>query len=125
MLAQVFHADDLQRCLIRAFENDRRCDAGLQRLLPAQCAQAPLIARFHPGEVQLGPRRAEIVAALLAERQKRCAHHHADHVAADILRAGLAAAVAEETGQRLERAGNQRFAEDISGSFWIGHLRFR
>ena len=38
---------------------------------------------------------------------------HADGVAADVLRPGRAAAVAEEPGQRLDRAGQQLAADDV------------
>src|ERR1019366_4591805 len=86
---------------------------GVQRLLPARGAQAPAVVGLQAGETELGHRRREVVALRLAERQELGGHHHADGVAADILAAGVAAAVAEEAGHWADRAGVELAAQHI------------
>ena len=71
--------------------------------------------------------RAEIVAAGLGEGQKRRRRHDADRVQADILGAGIAAAIAIEAGYWLDRAGLQGAAQDIdrrraAGTAFLGRL---
>lgn len=59
--------------------------------------------------------RAQVVATALAEREKFFGHDCADDVGADILVVRLAASVPKKSGEWIERAGHNRFAEYVSG----------
>ena len=84
-------------------------------LQPAQHAQAPLIARPQAGEIPFRDWRTQIVAMFAAEFEEGFGHDDAYHMGAFIVGIGLAAAIPEKTGQWLERARDNRLAENIAG----------
>ena len=94
-------------------QHDRRRHPGLERLLPARGAQAPLVAGLQSREAELGVRRRQVVADRGREGQELRGDPGADRVHAHVLGAGVAAAVAVEAGQRVEVAGLELFAEDV------------
>ena len=104
---------DRQGHFVRRLQHHLRRGAGLEGLHPARRAQAPAVARLQAREARL--RRRQIVADALRERQELGGHHRADGVQANIVRASLAAAVAEESGHRPSRAGLQLAAENVAG----------
>ena len=115
-----------QRAGLGGAQHDVRCVAGFQRLLPARRAQAPAVRRLQPVETEFRMRGGQVVAGALAEGEEIVGHHRADRVAADVLGRGVAAAVAEEAGQRADGATLQHAAEHVAG--WAaasGGLRFR
>ena len=71
---------------------------------------------FRPGKPDSGIGRRQVVADRSAEGQELGGHHRADRVQADVLRAGLAAAVAEEAGHGIDRAGLQLAAQHVAGA---------
>src|SRR5580692_11748391 len=83
-------------------EHDGRCHPRLEGLLPARCAQAPLVARLEPVEAELGMRGREVVADGGGEGQEVRRDPGADGVHAQVFGAGVATAVAVEAGQRVE-----------------------
>ncbi len=102
-----------KRLLVRRREHHRRRDAGVERLLPASRAQAPLIAGPEPRKSGGRDRSGEVVAVLPREFQEFARHPDADHMDAGIVVAGVAAAVAVEAGQWIEAAGRERLAEHV------------
>src|SRR5688572_15842576 len=94
-------------------EHDLRGRAGLVRLEPARCAQAPAVAGLEAFEAPLRAGRREVVPGLAAELEELLGHHRADRVAALVLRPRPATAVAVEARHRLERAGQQLAADDV------------
>ena len=87
---------------------------------PASSASSQRAAQTHqrspgcrPSKPHSGPRRREVVPGRAAEDEELLRHHRADRVAAEILRPGRAAAVAEEARQRRGRAGQELAADDV------------
>ena len=100
---------------------------GIQRLLPAVDAETPAVARLEPGEIPLGGRRTQVVAALLRKLQEFRRHFGADDVDAPVFGAGLAAACAIEAGVRLELTDLQCAAQHVGfgRGRLVGHVRLR
>ena len=96
-------------------QDDGRRHPGLERLLPARRAQAPLVARLQPGEAELGMRGGQVVADRRREGQEFGGDPGAHGVDADVLRARVAAAVAVEAGDagRSCRAGAPRRGRSV------------
>ena len=114
-LLQDFERNDIQRMMVGAFQHDPGRSAGQICLFPAQRAQAPLVTILQARKSILGNRSAQVVAAAGAECEEIRGHHGTDDMRADVIDAGLAAAVPEETGERIEGTRNQRFTQDIGG----------
>src|SRR5277367_6379940 len=89
----------------------------LQRFLPSRCAQTPAITGLKSWKAEFRDRRREIIAAGLRILKKSRGHDGAHGVAADVLAAGVAAAVAKETGHRAQRADFESIAEHVLGVF--------
>ena len=67
---QVAQLHPLERRGVGRGQDDRRCHAGLEGLLPARRAQAPLVTGLQPGEAELGVRGGQVVADRRRERQE-------------------------------------------------------
>jgi hypothetical protein len=97
------------------------------RLAPARRAEAPAVAGFQSRKTEIRHRRRQVVAACLAELEEFGGHHRADGMHADVLGRGVAAAVAEKSGQRPLAAGLQLLAQHVAGMFMgikSSHVRF-
>src|SRR3974390_887679 len=94
-------------------QNNARCMSCLERLLPTCCEETPTASRLQTRKTERGYRCGEIVSGGLRKREKLGRHHHANRMAADVLCAGIAAAVSIETSHGLERAEFEAFAEDV------------
>ena len=88
---------------------------------PASAASSQRAAHRHqrspdtsPGNMELGSRCAEVVAVLARKLEELCRHAGADRVRADILRAGMAVAVAEEPGGGILATRCEWSAEHIA-----------
>ncbi len=103
---------DLGRGLMRACEEHQRRSVGIECFLPACRADAPAVARTQPDEPF--SRRRQIVPARLRELEELRRDLDANDVATDIVLVGLAAARAEPTCPRFERARLQRLAEQVA-----------
>ena len=114
MALQVFEADEFERAVVGAFQDDRWGQIGLQSLPPAQGADAPAVAGLESGKAPLGLGCDEVIAHSQLELQKLGCHARADQVRADVAFVGLAAAVAEVSRQGVVRAGHQIGAQDIA-----------
>jgi uncharacterized protein len=114
MAQEQLERHNLQRALVRRREDHRRGHARIHALEPPGGANAPAVAGLQTGKLELGPRRGEIVAQLLAPREKRGGYLHAHGVAAGVFRAGVAVAVTKEPGERGVRAWLERTTKDVA-----------
>jgi hypothetical protein len=89
--------------------------AGLERLLPTGCAEAPAIAGPETAKAELRHRRRKIVAPGSGKLEKSSGHDHANGVAADVLSPGVAAAVSKEPRHRCCRAGLESLTKHVAG----------
>jgi hypothetical protein len=69
-----------------ALQHNRRRAAGEGGLLPAQCANAPAVARFQPLDVVLWTGCDQVVATFELEIQERHGHPGTDDVAGMVVR---------------------------------------
>src|SRR5437763_1208209 len=104
-----------QRAFVRRTQDHARRLARLECLLPARRTEAPTVAGLEAGKAEFRHRCGKIVAAGFGKREKRGGHDGADRVAADILRPGIAAAVAKEAAHRAYRAEFELFPEHVAG----------
>ena len=72
------------------------------------------VPRFQAGKVVFRSRGAQVVAVLARKVEKGRGDARAHHVGAVVVRAGLAAAVPVEAGERVVGAGQQFATEDIA-----------
>src|SRR5271168_1687399 len=86
-----------------------------QRFLPPRRAQTPAIAGLQSRKAEFRDRRRQIIAAGLRILKKSGGHDGAHGVAADVLAAGVAAAVAKETCHRAQGADFESIAEHVLG----------
>src|SRR5258708_21693364 len=96
-------------------QDHARRTPGLQRFLPARCAQTPAITGLQSRKAEFRHRRREIIAAGLRELEKTQGHDNAHGVAADVLAAGVAAAVPKESRHRAQGADFESIAEHVLG----------
>src|SRR5262245_43199561 len=104
-----------QRAFMGGAQDHARRLARLQRFLPTRRTETPTIAGLEPGKAEFRHRRRKIIAAGFGEGEKRGSHHRAHRVAADVLRTGIAAAVAKEAGHGRYRAELEPLAEHVAG----------
>jgi hypothetical protein len=81
--------------------------AGLVGKLPVLDADAPTVARLQAGKAPLGAGRDKVIAERSLVEEELFVHQNADGMLADIVGAGIAFAVAVETGERVRAAGLQ------------------
>ena len=115
---EIVQRDDRERFFVRGREHHRRRDAGIERLAPASGAETPAIAGLQSGKTDFRLRRGQVVATFCGEREELCRHARADDVQTEIVRARVAAAVAEEAGARFDRAGLESAAQHVGV---VGH----
>ena len=104
---------DLQRVLMCRLKNDWARRACLLHLQPSRRANTPAVARLQAGESILWHRSGKIIAEMGRDCEELLGHDTADGVHAEILGAGVAAAVTIETRLRLGAAGFQRLTQYI------------
>src|ERR1700722_16619455 len=85
----------------------------LQRFLPPRCAQTPAITGLQSRKAEFRDRRREIIAAGLRILKKSRGHYRAHGVAADVIAAGVAAALAKKTRHRAQGADFESVAEHV------------
>ena len=94
-----------------------RTTGGASPAASASCQRAAHRHQWSPGvqarKTPAGIRGAQIVAPGAAEGEEPGGHHGADRVDAQIVRTGVAAAVAVETGDRILVAGLQLAAQHL------------
>lgn len=90
-------------------------DSGVKGFFPARDAQAPTVSRFQARKAGARGGRYQIVAARLGKLEEFVAHDGADEVQTGIVFAGVAAAIAEKSGQGIAPAFRERFAYHIVG----------
>jgi hypothetical protein len=85
----------------------------VERFLPAENTEAPLIAGLKSREGKLGARSHEVISLVPAELQKLLRHHRANAMESAIACTGPATAVTKEAGHGIGRAGGEVFPENI------------
>ena len=95
---------------------DLRGGAFLMRLKETGSAEAPLIARLEARKAEFGARGRQVVAEVFRHGEEIFGHDGADGVQAAVHRAGVAAAVAEKSGDGGGRTGGERRAEFMRGA---------
>jgi hypothetical protein len=113
VLEEDIEGDDIEGVLVGGFEDDGAGSAGALDLEPSGGADAPAVACLEAGKAVLGHGRGEIVAETGGLGQEGVGDDAADGVHAEIVRAGVAAAIAEEAGEGVGAAGFQGLAEDV------------
>src|SRR6267154_2705355 len=114
MSAQCLERAPLDGAGMRGGEMNRRRRARFERLLPARGAQTPAVAGLQTVEAVLGMGRAEVVALLEGESEELLRHPGAHEVHAGVGAVRAAAAVAHESGQRIEAARLQLGPENVA-----------
>ena len=113
MLAKGIERDDLQRPLVGRGEDDEGRRPILVGAQPVGRGHAPAVARLQAGEAVERHGGDQVVADPALVLEELGGDDRADRVAAEVLGAGVAAAVAEEPGDGVVAAGLQRAAEDV------------
>jgi hypothetical protein len=121
MLLEVIQFDEFQRRNVRCLEHNRRGHSRQQCFLPTFDTQAPPISGLEPWESHGRLGGEQVIPARFAEFQKVLGHLCTDKVQSQIARAGVAAAVSIETGERFRRTGYQIFPQHVLGG---GHQSF-
>jgi len=114
VLLQKIQRDDFQRPFMGGRQRNGCRHACGQAFEPARGTQAPPVARLESGKVVLGTRRGKVVTRRPTEFKELGGQFDADGMATLILRAGVAVAIAEKSGDGGERARFQGTAEDIA-----------
>ena len=113
MVLEIVQRDDRERFFVRGREHHRRRDAGIERLAPASGAETSAIAGLQSGKTDFRLRRGQIVATFCGEGKKLDGHARADDMQPEILRTGVAAAVAVEARARFHGAGLESAAQNV------------
>src|SRR5258708_33488636 len=119
-LDEELEGNDLEGVLVGGFEDDGAGCSGLLDLQPAGGADAPAVARLEAGEAELGHGRGEVVAEGLGGGEKRGVDDAANGVYAEIVAAGVAAAVAVEAGHGFTATGVEGLTEDVLAAGDLG-----
>ena len=114
VLREQVERDEIERPLVGGGENDECGDALFVRAQPRVGRHAPAVAGLESGKVVLGRRRAQVVADAPLIFEKLPGHDGADRVTSEVTRAGAAAAVTVEAGERVGAARLERAAEHIA-----------
>ena len=104
---------DLQGVLMCRLKNYGTCGACLLHLQPSRRANTPAVARLQAGESILWHGSGKIIAEMSGDGEKLLGHNTADGVHAEIVGAGVAAAVTIETSLWLGAAGFQGLTQYI------------
>lgn len=113
VLLQFFERRELERRDMGRPQDDTGSDACVVRFLPAGGAQAPAISGAKTREMKLRPGCGEVVTAANAKFEEFLGHLCADDVQSYIFAPRIAAARAVESCQRVEAAGDERFAQHV------------
>src|SRR5882672_6668903 len=100
---------------MRSAQDRARRTPRLQRFLPPRCAQTPAITGLQSRKAEFRDRSREIIAGGLRILKKSRGHDGAHRVAADVLAAGVAAAVAKKTRHRAQGADFESIAQHVLG----------
>jgi hypothetical protein len=108
-----FEGDDFESGFVSGFEYDGAGCPGALDLEPAGSTDAPAVSGLEAGEAVLRHGCGEIVAEAGRGGEEFFVHDAANGVEALVVRAGVAAAVAEEARHGLAAAGFKSLAEDV------------
>src|SRR5258708_3691471 len=100
---------------MRSAQDHARRTPRLQRFLPPRCAETPAITGLQSRKAEFRDRSREIIAAGLRILKKSRGHDGAHGVAADVLAAGVAAAVPKKARHRAQGADFESIAQHVVG----------
>lgn len=120
VLDEDVEGDEAEGVFMGGFEDDGAGGAGVEDLLPAGGADAPVVAGFEAGKAMFRHGSGEIVAEALGGGEEVGGDDGADGVDAKVVGAGVAAAVAIEAGHGLAATGGEGLAEDVSAEVLFG-----
>lgn len=107
---QVLKVDELQSRYVRGVKIHLRSHARVQGLLPAGCAEAPLVTWHQSGKSELWHGGREVVARDCGKLKELLRCHDAHCVDAVVSRSRAAVTVSIETSHGFEATGLQWFA---------------
>ena len=105
--------DILEDSLVGRFEDERWGDVGFECLDPPRETETPSVTGFETRKPELGTRRHEVVAPLVAKRKKLFSHHGAHLVSATIFPEMSTAPIPEIAGHRLLATGLEFGSENV------------
>src|SRR4051794_26511277 len=108
----------VQSAFVRGAQDHAGSLAGLKRILPTRCTEAPTVAGFQAAKAEFRHRCRKIVAAGFGKLEKRGGHDDADRVATDVLSPSVAAAVSKEPRHGVYRADFEPVTEHVTGCAW-------
>ena len=108
MQFQQLQRDHIERPLVRCFEVHRTCCTRFGRCSPRCCANAPLVARFQAGEVEMRGSRHEIVAGILGKMEEVFVHDATHRVHPTIVLVRVAAPITVPSREWVDRAWFER-----------------
>jgi len=114
MFAEHVDRHDFERPFMRGRKKDRCGAAVHMRAEPVGRGDAPPVTRVQSWEAMHGHRCAQVVADLSLVFKELGRDDSTDRVTAKILRPGAAAAIPEESGERINAARLKLTAEDIA-----------
>jgi hypothetical protein len=112
-LEQRFERERFEHVFVGRFEADGGADSGVEGAFKRAHADAPAIAGFEAGETELGARSDEVIADGGLVEQELFIHQDAYGVFAEIVRPGVAFAVAIEACDGICATGLEDAAEYI------------
>ena len=112
-LNQELEWNDAEAVLVGRFEDDGAGCSGLLTLQPAVSTDAPAVAGFETGKAILRHGGGEVVAESLGGGEEWGVDDAADGVDTEVVRAGIAAAVAVKAGHGIAAAGVEGLAEYV------------
>jgi hypothetical protein len=98
---------------VRAPKKNTRGFPLIVSVKPARRTQTPRVTRFEAGKTKGWHGRAQIITLRARVSQKLIGHGHANRVTAMVDLTRIAAAIAEETGNRIHSTGLEGFAKNI------------
>ena len=106
---------EAQRTFMCSTQHHARRASRLQSFLPPGCAQTPAITGLESRKSEFRDRRREIIAAGFRILEKSGRHDGANGMAADVLAAGVTAAVAKKSRHRAQGADFEPIAQHVLG----------
>jgi len=112
-LEQNLKGDDVEGGLVGGLQDDGAAGSGAMHVQPACRADTPAVAGAQAGKAELRHGRGEVITQARGDLEELRRHDAADRVHAEVVNAGVAAAVAIEARERVRAAGLQWLAEDV------------
>jgi hypothetical protein len=113
VLKQNLKGNNFESRLVCGLQDDRARRPGPLHLQPAASADAPTVSWLEPGKAELRHRGGEIISEPRGGSEKLFSDDAAHGMHAQVVRAGVAAAITVEACDGVESAGFEDLAENI------------